>query len=157
MSEKMSLKEFHTKIAKQTNNGIWSTLDKKRPRKDELEEALHMAYTSRYHWSKVGTIVNAVRAEYMITRVYSHMGRAEPALFHAERMLKLARKAKKEDKNWADWDMPFVYEALAKAHAVAGDKEECVQFRDKAQKLISKLKDPQDQQICQGELDKVVC
>jgi uncharacterized membrane protein YgaE (UPF0421/DUF939 family) len=71
----------------------------KKPTKDELEEAIHIAYTSRYHWNKIETIVNAVRAEYMIARVYSKMKRSEPALYHAKNALKLANKAKKEDTN----------------------------------------------------------
>jgi hypothetical protein len=150
-------KAIHKQIGINTNNGIWPTLDNKKPKKEELEEALQMAYTSRYHWSKAGTIVNAVRAEYMITRVYAKMKRAEPALYHANIMLKLANKAKKEDKNWKDWDMPFVYEATARVYAVAGDNVECAKYIDRAQKAIDKVKDEQDKKICQGELDQVKC
>ncbi|MHA1960638.1 MAG: hypothetical protein ACW99U_10420 [Candidatus Thorarchaeota archaeon] len=157
MADKLTIKEFHSKMAKETNNGIWPVLDKKRPTKDELENVLHMAHASRFHWGKVGTIVNAVRAEYMIARVYSKMGRGEPALFHAERGLKLARKAKKEDKNWKDWDMPFIYEVLARAHCAAGNSEGCTKFRKKAQRETDKVKDPQDKAICQGEIDNFSC
>lgn len=155
--EKMTLKEFHTKIAKQTNNGIWPALDKENPTADELEEAIHMAHTARYHWSKVGTPVNLVRAEYMITRVYAHANRGEAALFHANRGYELAKKAEKSDDNWKDWDMPFIYEALAKAHAAAGNKDDCKKWVEKAQKAIDTIADDQDKQICQGELDKVKC
>jgi tetratricopeptide (TPR) repeat protein len=149
--------EIHKQIGIETNNAIWPILDKKKATKDELDEAMHMAYTSRYHWSKVGTIVNAVRAEYMIARVYSKMKRSEPALYHAKKALKLANKAKKEDSNWQDWDMPFIYEVLARAHAVAGNKEECMKYYERAQKAISKVKDEEDKKICQGELDQVRC
>jgi hypothetical protein len=93
----------------------------------------------------------------MITRVYAKMGRSEPALYHGTIMLKLANKAKKEDKNWKDWDMPFVYEALARAYSIAGDKAECSKYIDRAQKSIAKIADDQDKAICQGELDQVQC
>ncbi len=155
--EKLTEIEFHKKVAVNTNNGIWPTLDKKNPTYDELEAALHMAYTSRYHWGKVGTVVNAVRAEYMISRVYSAMKRAEPALHHANRCLDLAKEAEKSDENFKDWDMPFVYEVLAKANEVAGNSKECKKFKETAQKLIDSVSDPQDKKICQGELDKVSC
>lgn len=155
--EKMTLKEFHRKIAAQTNNGIWPTLDKENPTAEELEEAMHMAHTARYHWSKVGTIVNAVRAEYMLARVYAHMKRSEPALFHANRGLELAKEAEKTDKNWKDWDMPFIYEALARAHAVSGNKAECKKYSEMAQKAIDAISGKEDKEICQGELDKVKC
>jgi hypothetical protein len=155
--KKMTLKEFHTKIARETNNGIWPALDNDNPTKEELEEAMHMAHTARYHWSKVGTKVNLVRAEYMLARVYAHMKRPEPALFHANRGYELAKEAEKTDENWKDWDMPFIYEALAKAHAAAGNKDECKKWVKTAQKAIDAIADVQDKQICQGELDKAKC
>ena len=155
--KKMTLKEFHTKIAKETNNGIWPTLDDDNPTKEELEEAMHMAHTARYHWSKVGTKVNLVRAEYMIARVYAHMKRGEAALFHANRGYELAKEAEKTDENWKDWDMPFIYEALAKAHAAAGNKDECKKWIKTAQTAIDAIADDEDKKICQGELDKAKC
>ena len=155
--EKMTMDEFHKKIAVQSNNGIWPTLDKEDPTEVEMEEAMHMAHTARYHWSKVGTVVNAVRAEYMLARVYARMKRAEPALFHANRGFELAKEAEKTDDKWKDWDMPFIYEALARAHAVAGNKKECKKFVEMAQKATDAVKGEEDKKICQGELDKVSC
>ncbi|TFG32128.1 hypothetical protein EU528_04285 [Candidatus Thorarchaeota archaeon] len=155
-NEKMTVEEFHKKMAIQSNNGLWPTLDKENPTAVELEEAMHMAHTARYHWSKVGTIVNAVRAEYMLARIYAHMKRSEPALFHANRGLELAKKAKKEE-DWKDWDMPFIYEALARAHAVAGHKSECTKYKNLAQESTNAVEGKEDKEICQGELDKVKC
>ena len=155
--DKLTLNEFHKKIAAQTNNGIWPALDKEDPTEEELEEAMHMAHTARYHWSKVGTIVNAVRAEYMLARIYAHMKRSEPALFHANRGLELAKEAEKTDENWKDWDMPFIYEVVARAHAAAGNKKDCKKFKELAQKATDAVAGEEDKKICQGELDKVKC
>ncbi len=155
--EKMTMDEFHKKVAISTNNGIWTILDNDSPSSQELEDALRMAHTTRYHWSKVGTTVNAVRAEYMLSRVYAHMKRAEPALFHGNRGLELAKEAEKTDDKWKDWDLPFIYEALARAHAIAGNKSECKKYKDLAQKATDAVKGEEDKKICQGELDKVTC
>ncbi len=156
--EKMTLNEFHTKMGKKTNNGVWGVLDNNNPAGHELEEALEMAYTSRYHWRQVGTLTNDVRAVYMICRVYAHMGKGDSAIAYGNLMLELAKKAATEDKdNWADFDMPFVYEALAKAYAADGNKKECAEYKKMSQALIDKLEDKQDREICQGELDKVSC
>ncbi|MGY5879165.1 MAG: hypothetical protein RTV31_02895 [Candidatus Thorarchaeota archaeon] len=154
--EKMTEDEFHKKMAIKSNNGIWPTLDKENPTEEELEDAMHMAHTARYHWSKVGTVVNAVRAEYMLARIYAHMKRGEPALFHANRGLKLTREAEKKDE-WKDWDMPFIYEALARAHAAAGNKSDCKKYKDLAQKATDDVEGEEDKKICQGELDKFSC
>jgi hypothetical protein len=155
--EKMTLNEFHKKIAAQTNNGIWPALDKDDPPEAELEEAMHMAHTARYHWNKVGTTVNAVRAEYMLARIYAHMKRSEPALFHANRGLELAKVAEKTDENWKDWDLPFIYEALARAHAIAENKSECGKYKKLAQTATDAVAGKEDKEICQSELDKVKC
>ncbi|MBU7048041.1 MAG: hypothetical protein HXS54_16515 [Theionarchaea archaeon] len=53
----------------------------------------------RCHWSKVGTAVNVVRAEYMISRVYCAMKRGEPALFHAQRCFQITKKNQKKSVN----------------------------------------------------------
>jgi len=151
---KFTIEEFHKKIAVETNNQIWPILDAKNPTRANLEKALHMAYTSRYHWSKIGTAVNAVRAEYMIARVYSAMKRGEPALFHAKRCLEIAQENKNSLK---DWDLAFVYEVMARAQSAAENKTECKKYHKLAQNAINAIKGPEDKKICQGELDKVTC
>jgi lipoprotein NlpI len=94
----------------------------------------------------------------MITRVFAHMKKGEPAMKYGKMMLELAKKAEKEDKDkWASFDMPFVYEAMAKAYAVAGKKDDCANYKKMAQDLTDKLEDKQDQEICQGEIDKISC
>ena len=154
--EKMTVEEFHKKMATQNNNGIWPILDKENPTDDELEQAMHMAHTARYHWSKVGTVVNAARAEYMLARIYAHMKRGEPALFHANRGFELSKEAETINE-WKDWDMPFIYEALARAHAAAGNKNDCKMYKDLAQKATDAIEGEEDKKICQGELDKFSC
>jgi hypothetical protein len=156
--DKLTLNEFHKKMGAKTNGGVWGVLDNNEPTEAELEDALEMAYTSRYHWKQVGTLTNDVRAAYMISRVFSHMKNGDQAVNYANQMLDLAKKAEKDDAdNWASFDMPFVYEAIAKAHAAAGNKDECKKYTQMSQELIDKLEDKQDKEICQGELDKVKC
>lgn len=155
--EKLTMNEFHKKIAMETNNAIWSALDKDDPTAEELEEAMLMAYTSTYHWGKIGTLANTVRGYYMIARVHAKKERADPALHYAKRCLELAEKANDSDKNFNDWDMPFVYEVLARAYAVTGKKTECKKYKKLSQMAIDEISDPEDKKICQGELDKVKC
>ena len=155
--EKMTLKEATKKLAIQSNNGLWSILDNVQPTKEEIEEAIHMAHTARYLWSKVGTIINLVRGDYMIARVYAQANRPEPALHYAQRCLELAIEAEKDDPGFKNWDMPFVYEALARAHVSKGNKDECKKFRDMAQDLTDKLSTREDKKVCQGEIDKIPC
>lgn len=150
--EKFTLEEFHKKVANETNNSIWPVLDSKTPTDAQLEEALHAAHASRYHWSKVGTAVNMVRAEYMISRVYCAMNRGEPALFHAQRCLQITK-----ENNIGDFDLAFAYEVMARANAVAGNKSECKKYYELAKTAINQIKDSEDKKICEGELNQVTC
>jgi hypothetical protein len=150
--EKMTADEFHKKIAIMTNNEIWPTLDKKNPSKEELEDALHMAHTSLYHWSKIGQPINKARAEYMVARVCSAFKWAEPALYHAKQCLKIT-----ETTGIGGFDLAFAYEALAKANFVAGNKAECMKYRDLAQKATDAIDGDEDRKICQLEVDKIPC
>jgi hypothetical protein len=150
--DRLTLDEFHKKIARETNNTIWSALDNPESTMDELEEALHMAHTSHYHWSKVGTAINAARADYMISRVTSAMQWGEPALYHAKRCLEIT-----EETGIGDFDLAFAYEAIARAYVVMGDKQNCIKYKELAQGAIAEIKDEEDRKICQGELDKVQC
>jgi len=150
--EKMTQDEFHKKTAINTNNSIWPTLDKESPTEEELEEALHMAHTSLYHWSKIGQPINIARAEYMISRVYSAFSWAKPALYHAQRCLKIT-----EETGIGDFDLAFAYEAMTRAYRTAGMKKECTKYRDLTQKATDAVKGEEDRKICQGELDKIKC
>lgn len=118
----------------------------------QLEEAVHATHTSHYHWSKVGTAVNVVRAEYMISRVYRAMKRGEPALFHAQRCLQITK-----ENNIGDFDLAFAYEVIARANAVAGNKSECTKYYELAKAAVGQIKDPEDKKICESELKQVVC
>jgi hypothetical protein len=150
--EKMTLNEFHKKLAIKTNGGTWSVLDKESPTKEELGQALELAHTSLYHWRQIGKPINIARGEYMISRVLSDMGKGDGALYHAERTLKLTEESDEK----ADFDMGFAYEVLAKAYAAKGDKDNCKKYKEMAQKVIDTLGD-EDKKISQGELDKVKC
>jgi len=60
--------------------------------------------------------VNFARGEWQVSRVYAVLGRAEPALHHARRCLALCG-----EHGIGGFDLAFAHEALARAHALAGD------------------------------------
>jgi hypothetical protein len=98
-------------------NHVWELLELPGRSRAQDDEMLHAAHASRYHWIAAGTTVNAARGEWQCSRVYATLGRAEPALHHARRCLELVGDAEDAE----SFDEPFAHEALARAHAVAGD------------------------------------
>jgi len=106
----------HEQLAKQLFNKTWDYLDmRERAPEDEIN-MIHCAHASRYHWGVVGEALQLERGEWQVSRVYSVLGRSEPALYHAKKCLEICRQ-----NGIGDFDIAFAYEALARAHGLAGD------------------------------------
>jgi hypothetical protein len=109
----------HRQLGVDLFNRTWTLLDKESRTTVEDDEMLNAAHASAYHWSKVGTPENFARSNWQIARVYAVLGRAEPALYHAQRCLDICL-----EHGIHDWDLAFAHEALARAHKLAGDDDE---------------------------------
>ena len=94
-------------------NLVWRFLEKADRTPEDDETMVHAAHASRFYWGEVGTAANWARGDWQLARVYTTLGRIEPALHHAERCLAhcLAHPEAMDD-----WDLPYAYEALARAH-----------------------------------------
>jgi hypothetical protein len=112
---------------------------------------IHAAHASRYHWSKAGTTVNLGRGEWQIARVYSVLGRGEPATWHAARCLAYAEAAIAAGEA-DDWDLAAAFEARARAAAVAGDVVDAAAWRAKASSALAGIKDPADREVIEGDI-----
>ena len=127
--QKLSLEETYLKLAKKLNNETWALLEKQDRTPSENDRMRCAAYGSCYHWLVVGTPVHHQRGEWLIARVHTVLGEPEAALQHAKRCLVLAVEHKEE---MADFDLPYAYEAMARAYALAGDGPEARCYRVKA-------------------------
>ena len=119
---------------------------------DEDEEMLHAAHASRYHWIRAGTRVNAARGEWQCSRVYAVLGRPEPALHHARRCLELCESVVDD---LDEFDLPFAYEALARAHAVAGDEGEARHWIARARDAGAAISDEDDRALLEADLETI--
>jgi tetratricopeptide (TPR) repeat protein len=139
-------------LAAELFNGAWRLLEKPDRTPDEDDEMLHAAHASRYHWIRAGTRVNAARGEWQCSRVYAVLGRPEPALHHARRCLELCESAPDE---LDEFDLPFAYEALARAHAVAGDEQEARHWIAKARAAAEAISDEDDRALLEVDLETI--
>jgi hypothetical protein len=108
------------------------------------DRMLHAAHASRYHWGEApeGETINLARGEWQVSRVYTLLGRAEPAIWHAARCLDHCRAA---GPGAADWDLAYAYEALARAHALAGNAE-AAEWKAQARAAGDQIADPEDKE-----------
>ena len=131
-------------------NKTWALLETPQPDPDEL---LHCAHASAYHWMEAGgTVANRARSEWQCSRVYAVLGRGEPALHHARRCLELCESAPDEIE---EFDLPFAYEALARAYFVAGDKGEAQAWLERARAAGEKIADEDDRVLLESDLSTI--
>ena len=141
----------HRSLGVALYNGSWALIEKPDRTPEEADELLHQAHASAYHWLKAPECEpkNRVRAEWLCSRVYSVLGRPEPALHHAERALAIA-EANAEAMD--EFDLPFVYEALARANAVAGNAEEARRFEEESRQAAELMSEAEDKELVLNDL-----
>ena len=129
------------RIAVELFNETWALLERPARGADEDLRMLHMAHASRFHWGEVGEPVNLVRGEWQCSRVYSVLGRAEPARYHAERCLELC-----EANGIEDFDLAYAYEALARAERVGGDEDLARRYLENARAAAGRIVEAEDRE-----------
>jgi len=80
------------KLAAQLFNDTQALLEKEHRTPEDDDRMVHMAHASRFHGDNVGDDQNRAIGEWQVARVYSVLGRGEPALFHARRCLDYASR-----------------------------------------------------------------
>jgi tetratricopeptide (TPR) repeat protein len=131
-------------------NAVWTLLERPDRSIEENDRMIHAAHASRFHWGEVGEPVNLARGEWQISRVYSVLGRSEPAIFHAERCLEICRANEIDD-----FDLAFAYEALARAHLVAGDKDAAAGFAGLAREAGEHIAEQEDRELLISDLEGI--
>ena len=144
----------HRRFAVALFNRAWDLMDRAgrdaEHAGDADAELVHTAHASLYHWLQVGTPVNAARGEWQCSRVYSVLGRAEPALYHARRVLAICAA-----NGIGDFDLAYAYEALARAHAVAGEHAQARDWLARARDASADVADGDDRAALLADLDTV--
>ena len=137
-------------LAKSLFNGTWDLLDRADRSMDDDDRMLHMAHASRYHWGNVGTPVNLARGEWLCSRVYAVLGRAEPSRHHAQRTLDICTRY-----GIADFDIAFAHEALARAAAVAGDADDARAHTEQALAAAKQISEDDDRELLLTDLESI--
>ena len=130
-------------------NETWRLMEKGDRTRADDDRMIHMAHASRYHWGQVPGVTPA-RGEWQISRVYTVLERAEPALHHAQRVLDLC-----QENGIGDWDLAFAYEALARAHAIAGNAGRARDYTDQALAAAAEIADDEDRDLLLADLETI--
>jgi DNA-binding transcriptional MerR regulator len=135
------------RLAADLFNRTWTLMERADRTAAQDDEMLHCAHASRYHWGEVGEPANRARGEWQCSRVYTVLGRAEPAMWHARRCLALC-----EEHGIVDWDIAFAWEAIARAASIAGDEEETAAAMTRARELGALISEDEDRELLLSDL-----
>lgn len=140
--------EAHRFFAIDFNGKAWGLLEKTDRTTEEDDLMVLSAYASLRHWLEAGTGVHHQRGEWLIARVYSVLGAAEGALYHATSYLELTERHAAE---MEDFDRAFAFEAAARANAIAGNRDEALKYLALAEEAGAAIADEQDKEIFDGD------
>jgi hypothetical protein len=139
--------EVRAAAGKQLFNYTWTLLEK--PDRDERDDnrMIDAAHASRLFWDEFAEPRHRARSEWQLARVYATVGRPEPALHHARRCLDICRV-----NGIAGFDLAYAYEALARAHAVAGDESVAADYVRQAREAADHIAQATDRDLVLGDL-----
>ena len=141
----------HRMLAIEANNSTWEFLDREPGSLSELdnEEMTRRAYAAAYHWSRAenATVINEVRASWLIAKVWIHQSRGDLALPISIRCIDLCLA-----NNIADFDLAYVYEAKARSLACIGDLDGAREAKQFASLVV--IADEEDRKLVQADLAK---
>lgn len=136
--------EAQRHFAGKLNNQVWELLEKPDRTRQDDELMVYAAHASCYHWLQAGTSLHHQRGEWMIARVYTVLGNAAAAQRHAARCLELTQEYADL---MADFDVAFAYESMARANAIAGNRDEALKYAQLAEKAGQAIVDEEDRRI----------
>jgi len=145
-----TIAQAHYHFAVDFHRQTWELLEKKDRSHFEDVRMLDYAHASLAHWRTAGTAVRHQRGEWLISRVFAVLGDGVQALKHAQLCYELLEGNKDE---MQDFDFAFVYEAIARAYAVSGDRAETMKFLERAQKAGEAIQEQEDREVFFAELN----
>jgi DNA-binding transcriptional MerR regulator len=128
-------------------NRVWELMEKPDRSVVDDDEVLHATHASRHHWGVVGTPLNWARGEWQCSRVYTVLGRPEPAMHHARRCLTLAT-----ENDLSPFDVGVAHEAMARAYRMVDDTAKVAEHLALADVYAEKIDDLEDRKILDGDL-----
>jgi hypothetical protein len=139
-------------LAVQLFNGTWRLLKMESRTGADADLMLHMAHASRFHRAQVpaATPAHYARGEWLISRVYAVLGRPEPALYHARRVLDICA-----ENGIGDRDLAFACGALARARGIGADHRRARVCTDRALSAARGITQRGDRELLRADLETI--
>jgi hypothetical protein len=142
----------HRQLGVDLYNATWKLLEQESRTPADDDAMLDATHASAYHWSRANDAgpVNAARGHWQISRVNAVLGRGEAAVYHARRCLEIYT-----ENEIGDWDLASAYEALARAHRVAGNDAEFRGNLELGREALAQIADEEDREHIAEDFDEL--
>jgi tetratricopeptide (TPR) repeat protein len=146
---------IHKKLAADYFNKTWEYLEKGDRTPEDDDAMVDCVHASRHHWRHLiahgeGGPVNHARGDWIISRVYAILKKADLAIHYGKKSLQIC-----QENNIGDFDLAYGYEALARAYAVAGKKIDAEKHFQQAKDAGDKIKEKESKEWFFKDLETI--
>ena len=151
-TEKLLTPEEERKLGVRYFSETWDLMEKDDRTQEDDDLMLHTTHASALHWSRAEGVKpeNSARSQWQVSRVNAVLRLPDACLHHAQRCLDICLA-----NGVGDWDIAFAYEALARAHAVAGDMEAARAMTERALEAVEQIVEDDDRKIVLADLETI--
>jgi ATP/maltotriose-dependent transcriptional regulator MalT len=149
---KFDLAQAHHWFAADCYNRAWGLIDKKDRTPAETEEMIELALASAWHWTQRAdrTDENTSISYWQIARVYTLAGQLENARRYGRMCQEVSQRG-----GVPPFYLGYAYEAMARAEAAAGEREEAAALVKEARKIAGQIQDADEKQMLVTDLDTI--
>jgi len=134
--------EAHKWFAVECNNQAWDLWEQPELSPEQAQQMIDIAHAGRFHWSKVGTEINDLRALTLLACAYIKAGNPQQGLDYAKTAEILCNKLG-EDKT--AFDQACVQAARARGYDAMEEHKSAI-HRQAAQQLAEQIEDEGDRE-----------
>ena len=144
-----NLEAAHHFFAAPCFNAAWDLIEKPNRTAEEDEQMLRLSLASHWHWTQRNDYSAKTQstAYWQTARIYALLGQADNARHYAQLCLQAS-----QNQDIAPFYLAYAYEALARAEAVAGNKQEMTRYLDEAHQIATTITESNSKQQLLADL-----
>jgi hypothetical protein len=133
-------------------NRAWDLIDKSNRTAEEDEDMIRLSLSSTWHWTQREdcTQQNLSVGYWQTSRVYALVGQAENAKRYGQLCLNAS-----QGKDIPPFYLGYAYEALARAEAVAGNKEKMDEYLGEARRVADRVPKADTKKMLLDDLETI--
>jgi len=137
------LEAAHQFFAAHCFNAAWDLMEKSNRTAEENEQMLRLSLASHWHWTQRNDYTAKTQsiAYWQTARIYALLSQADNARRYAQLCLKTGH-----NQDVAPIYLAYAYEALARAEAVAGNKQEMARYLAEARQIANTIAESDSKQ-----------